>query len=302
MIKKTLYFGNPAYLHLQENQLTVDFKQKDKPAKTIPIEDIGLVMIDHQQITVSIGLVNSLIANNAAILCCDQKHLPNGLVLPMEANDIFTQKLSFQLSTSQPLKKQLWRQTVQRKIKNQASLLQKLGFDTNNMIHWANKTASGDPENMEGRAAAYYWDCLFNHLDQSGTTRHRYGDPPNHMLNYGYAILRAIIARSLVASGCLPAIGIHHRNKYNAFCLADDIMEPYRPFVDKLVIEWCTSHVGDIPEELDLEMKAYLLNIPVLDITIDNQSSPLMVGAHRTTSSLMKCFEGMKKKIIYPEL
>jgi CRISPR-associated protein Cas1 len=157
---------------------------------------------------------------------------------------------------------------------------------------------SGDPDNYEARAAAYYWENLFEQYDTF--RRHRHGDAPNNLLNYGYAILRAIVARALVGSGLFTALGIHHKNKYNPYCLADDIMEPYRPYVDALVLEL----IKECPEidELTTPVKAKLLGIATVDVQIDRQSSPLMVGVQRTTASLRKCFEGETRKIIYPVL
>jgi len=300
MIKKTLYFGNPAYLHLQLQQLVVETKTDPIIRRTIPIEDIGILIIDHPQISVSHGLTNALISENAAILWCDDKHLPNGLVLPMTANHTYTEKLRFQLDASQPLKKQLWKQTVQAKINNQSRLLEKLRIDVAPLQRLIKKVSSGDPENIEAQAAIFYWDKLFG--SDSYFTRSRYGEPPNHLLNYGYAILRGIVARSLVGSGMLPAIGIFHRNKYNAFCLADDIMEPFRPYVDLLVYDLYVRYGDELPEELTTELKQELLRIPVLDIIIEGKSSPMMVGLQRTTASLMQCFEGLERKIKYPVL
>jgi CRISP-associated protein Cas1 len=298
MIKRTLYFGNPAYLHLQQKQLIVEIKSNPGQKQTIPIEDIGVIVIDHPQISVSQGLTNALINVNAAILWCDDKHLPNGLVLPMTANHTYTEKLRYQIDASLPLKKQLWKQTVQAKILNQAYLLESLEFDVTPMMRWSRKVASGDPDNFEAQAAHWYWDKLFG--AESHFTRKRDGMPPNHLLNYGYAILRSIVARSLVGSGMLPAIGIFHRNKYNPFCLADDIMEPFRPFVDNLVYTIYNRYEADLPYELNTELKKELLQIPVIDICIESKNSPLMVGMQRTTASLMHCFEGTERKIKYP--
>jgi len=300
MIKKTLYFGNPAYLHLELKQLVVESKATPSDRRTIPIEDIGILVIDHPQVTVSHGLTNALIQENAAILWCDEKHLPNGLVLPMTANHTYTEKLRFQIDASQPLKKQLWKQTIQAKISNQSRLLEKLGVDVTPMQRWIKKVNSGDPENIEAQAAQWYWGKIFG--EDSFFTRSRFGDPPNHLLNYGYAILRGIVARSLVGSGMLPALGIFHRNKYNAFCLADDIMEPFRPYVDRLVYNIYVRYGSELPEELTKELKQELLQIPVLDVIIDGKSSPMMVGLQRTTASLMQCFEGTERKIRYPLL
>lgn len=166
------------------------------------------------------------------------------------------------------------------------------------MYVWANKVRSGDPDNFEARAAAYYWKNIFT--DIPNFVRGRDGEPPNNLLNYGYAILRAVVARSLVGSGLLPTLGIHHHNKYNAYCLADDIMEPYRPYVDGLVLDVMES-IKDY-SELTKEIKMKLLSIPVLDTTIGNKKSPLMIATQQTTASLYKCFSGEQKKIAYPEL
>jgi CRISPR-associated protein Cas1 len=236
--------------------------------------------------------------NNAAIVSCDSKHLPYGLMLPMSQHHAFTEKMYAQMESSEPLRKNLWQQTVAAKISNQAAVLKSLGIDAANMDYWASQVKSGDPDNYEARAAAYYWDNLFEQYD--GFRRHRYGDAPNNLLNYGYAILRAIVARALVGSGLFTALGIHHKNKYNPYCLADDIMEPYRPYTDALVLEI----LKDNPEleELSTPIKARLLSIATVDISIDKQTSPLMVGVQRTTASVRKCFEGESRKIIYPVL
>ena len=216
-------------------------------------------------------------------------------MLPLAGHSIHTEKLKYQLQASIPLKKNLWQQTVKKKILNQAALLNQLGIDTRRMEYWASKVRSGDPDNYEARAAAYYWDTIF----QEEFKRGRYGEPPNNLLNYGYAVLRAVVARSLVASGMLPALGIHHRNKYNPYCLADDIMEPYRPFVDRKILEIIEPESFD--GELTTTVKRQILDIPATDIIINGSNSPLMVGMQQTTASLMRCFEGDSRKIVYPD-
>ena len=296
MIKRTLYFGNPVSLSKKDSQLVVDFIGQDKPKINVPIEDIGVVLLDHYQIVITHALICSMQENNVAIISCDQKHLPYGMMLPFWHNHSFTDKIRQQINMSEPLKKNLWQQTVTAKIMNQAALLEKQGTEAVNMKNWARKVKSGDPENLEARAAAFYWNNLF--VEREGFRRERFGDAPNNLLNYGYAILRAVIARSLVGSGLLPALGIWHSNKYNAFCLADDIMEPYRPFVDALVIQ-IMEEEQDI-EELTPALKRSLLEVPVLDIEINRKKSPLMVGCQQTTASLMQCIEGKGKKIKYP--
>ena len=277
-------------------QLLVSFPvEESKEDNSIPIEDVGLIILDNPQIIISNALLVALNENNSAIISCDTSHLPYGLMLPMFSHHAFTEKLHAQLEASQPLIKNLWQQTVIAKIENQAALLKIVGVDTKKMDFYVSDVKSGDPGNVEGRAAAYYWDNLF-----SGAIflRHRFGEPPNNLLNYGYAVLRAIVARSLIASGLFPSIGIHHRNKYNPYCLADDIMEPFRPYVDSLVLD-IIQEIPDL-EELTPEIKKKLLQIPVIDVVIDGKSSPLMVGVQRTTASLASCFDGETRKILYP--
>jgi len=308
MIKRTLYFSNPLYLSKTNEQLVIRLpeieKNKTLPDSfkrdantTIPIEDIGVVILDNQQISITQALLQSLLENNVAIITCDNTHHPVGLMMPLCGNTVQTERFKAQIEASEPLKKQIWQQTISSKIRNQSALLKKNGINIKNMLYWADSVKSGDTENHEGRAAAYYWKSIFT--PELSFKRERDGLPPNNLLNYGYAILRATVARGLVASGLLPTLGIHHRNKYNAYCLADDIMEPYRPFVDSLVLEIVNN--GEDFTELNTSIKKQLLTIPAMDITIDNQSSPLMVGLQRTTASLVKCFEGECRKVIYPE-
>ena len=295
MIKRTLYFGNPSYLSTKLEQIVIKMPEIDE-VKTIPIEDAGIVILDHQQITISQALIGKLLENNVALITCDNTHHPTGLLLNLDGNTLQSQKFQAQVVASKPLLKQLWQQTVIAKIENQAALLQTQKVETGNMKRWTQDVKSGDTTNREARAAVYYWSKIFFQFPDF--TRDRYGEAPNNLLNYGYAILRAIVARSLVGSGLLPTLGIHHKNQYNAYCLADDIMEPYRPFVDKLVLKI----IDDNGRFLDLgtSIKKELLQIPTLDVTIDGQKSPLLIAVQRTTASLSKCFEGEARKIIYP--
>ena len=298
MIKRTLYFGNSAYLSLRNNQLVV--KKQGEEEKTVPIEDVGFIVLDNPQITITNALFEALIENNCAIINCGKTHLPIGLLLPLSGNILQSEKFQSQIEASLPLKKQLWQQTIQQKILNQAKVLQQnRGIEVKNMLTWANDVRSGDIDNREAVAAAYYWKEMFPSIPDF--TRDRTGIPPNNLLNYGYAILRGIVARALVASGLLPTFGIHHHNRYNAYCLADDIMEPYRPIVDKLVVN-LKDFDGGYPDDISKEMKVELLKIPVVDVVIDGRRSPLMNAISMTTASLSKCFEGESRKILYPEV
>jgi len=307
MIKRTLYFGNPAYLSLKNRQLVIQkaedgdlpFDDEEKNCRTIPVEDIGVVILDNKRITVTSGVLSCLLDNNVAVLTCDEKSMPTGLLLPLSGNIIQNERFRNQLESSVPLRKQLWKQTVEYKIRNQAAVLKYVtGQEASNMIAWAKSIKSGDSDNLEARAAVFYWKSVFPKKEDF--IRDRYEEAPNNLLNYGYAILRAIVARSLVACGLLPTIGIHHHNRYNAYCLADDIMEPYRPYVDKIVIDILDG--GKDITRLTTELKAELLQIPVIDVYIDGKRSPLMIATMTTASSLRKCFEGNKREILYPEM
>ncbi len=309
MIKKTLYFGNPTYLSMRNDQLVIKLPEVEKndslPEKfkkeseaTFPIEDLGVIILDHKQITITHGLIEKLLGNNTAVITCDSSRMPIGLLLPLCGNTTQSERYNKQISASEPLKKQLWQQTIKSKITNQAQVLEKLReCNIRNMKYWANEVKSGDPDNFEGRAAAYYWKEAFPNINNF--TRDRVGIPPNNLLNYGYAILRAVVARALVGSGLLPTFGIHHHNRYNAYCLADDIMEPYRPFVDYLVMTIMDS--GEDVTELTTSTKKQLLQIPTIDVKIGGRQSPLMVAVGQTTASLYQCFEGSLRKIKYPE-
>ena len=295
MIKKTLHFGNPAYLSTRHEQLLVNFPDKEKESRSVPIEDIGVIVLEDAQITLTNALLEKLVNNNVAVINCNDRHMPIGLLMPLQGHSEQNERFRHQLDASLPLKKNLWQQTITAKILNQAALLEMRGTPIQNMKHWASEVTSGDSQNHEARAAAYYWQHLFR---IEGFTRGQKGESPNHLLNYGYAILRAICARALVSSGLLPVLGIHHANKYNAYCLADDIMEPYRPYVDLVVCHIIDNE--EVGEELTTELKKHLLNIPAIDVMIEGKRSPLMVAMSRTTHSLYECYAGISRKLIYP--
>lgn len=308
MIKKSLYFGNPAHLSLRLKQLVIkkpdvgrdlpDFSGNDSFAlvKTIPIEDIGMILLDNRQITVTQALLAALLDNNCAVITCDEKHLPVGLLLPLAGHTLQTERFRNQLNASLPLRKQLWQQTIAAKIRNQEAMLHyATGEHHKMMTNWANSVKSGDSENLEARAAAYYWKNLFPEYPEF--VRGQEGDEPNNLFNYGYAVLRGIVARALVGSGLLPTLGIHHHNRYNAYCLADDIMEPYRPFVDKVVVDILRQGYGT---ELSSVVKQKLLSIPTEEVLIDETRHPLMIAVSQTATALVKCFNGELRNLCYP--
>lgn len=295
MLKRTIYIGNPSYLKLKDNQLKIEDAETKALKGSIPVEDLGFLVLDHYQITISHQLIVFLQQHNVAVISCDESHLPHGLMLPMAGHVGHSERLKHQINLSEPLRKQLWKQTVEAKIYQQKALLSKFGHVSEPMQTYLTNVKSGDATNMEGIAAQHYWKQLFDNF-----TRERDGDAPNNYLNFGYAILRSMVARALVSSGLNPTIGIFHRNKYNAYCLADDIMEPYRPYVDELVIEWMNKPFR--PTEMSREAKTHLLNIATKDVKMDGLTRPLLVALSSTTSSLYKCMTGEYRVIRYPEL
>lgn len=309
MIKRTLCFSNPAYLSLSNKQLMIRLPEienaenvsellRRKATATIPIEDIGVVVLDHRQITITQAAMAALLDNAAALITCDDRHMPTGMLLPLEGHSVQSERFRAQMDASLPLKKQLWQQTVKAKIQNQQRCLRRAtGDEGKRLLVLQQSVLSGDATNCEAQAAVYYWRNLFPQIP--GFVRGREGPPPNNLLNYGYAILRAVVARALVASGLLPVSGIHHRNRYNAYCLADDIMEPYRPYVDDLAIDYIREH--GVPSEISTAAKRHMLGVPVVDVRISDSHSPLLVAVAQTTASLAKCFSGESRKIVYPE-
>jgi len=295
MLKRTLYFTNNYRLSLKDAQLVAEYKA-DGHIRTVPIEDIGFVVLDDMRITVSLPLLEALTANNVAVVFCNSTHHPQSMLLNLDGHSIQTELFREQINAGLPLKKNLWKQTIEAKISNQAALLSLLGQPSNTLLAYAANVKSGDTDNKEGAAARLYWPRIFG----KNFTRERFGDFPNPLLNYGYAILRAAVARALTGSGLLPTLGIHHRNKYNAYCLADDIMEPYRPFVDRRVQALYIKNPNI--NEICKEHKAELMLIITDDVKIGKTRRPLMLALSQTTASLARCFAGEAKSITYPKL
>ena len=296
MVTRSIYIGSPAYLKLKDEQMYIMEPSSNQMKGKVSVEDLGLLMLDHFQITISHQLIQKMMGNNVVVVSCDAHHLPHGIMLPLYGHTEHSDRIKDQLQASEPLKKQLWKQTVECKIENQKEVLRRLGNYYEPMMNYQNNVKSGDSTNMEGIAAQHYWKYLIC-LD---FLRQRFGESPNQFFNFGYAVLRSIVARSIVETGLLPVLGIFHKNKYNPYCLADDLMEPYRPFVDWLVMDWLTKN-PEI-EELTKEFKAHLLQVATKDVWIDGKKRPLLVAVKTTASSLYKCYKGEKRLISYPEL
>ncbi|WP_452221127.1 type II CRISPR-associated endonuclease Cas1 [Lacinutrix salivirga] len=291
-MKKTILVERKSKLKLKLSQLHIENEVRQA---SIPIEDIGYLVLDHAEIYISIPVINCLIQNNVAIIFCNNKHLPNGMLLNLNSHHIQQQLFKNQIEASVPFKKKIWQQTVIEKIKNQGILLKTITGKENTFNYLASKVKSGDTTNMEGVAANFYWKSFFS----SDFKRERFGNYPNNFLNYGYAILRAATARALSGSGLLNTLGIHHKNKYNAFALADDIMEPFRPIVDEAVYGLMENNDA---QELTTETKSILLQILTKTVYFKSEKTILMLGLQKTASSLQQCYSGKRKKIKYPKL
>ena len=294
MLKRTLAFTKPYHLSLKNRQMIIRAKDDSGTDASVPVEDIGFVILENQEISITMPLLNALTDNNAAVIVCSEKFMPNAMLMNLDSNSTQGENFRAQLSATEPLKKNIWKQVVEAKIRNQAALLRKLGKDGDALKLYYQNVKSGDSDNREGVAAKLYWDKLFD----GEFMRFRTGPSPNEMLNYGYTVLRAAVARSLTGSGLLPAIGIFHKNRYNAFPLADDVMEPYRPFVDEIVFYLYANGENN----LNKYSKSEILKLLYVDTFFENVTRPLDIGLSITTASLAKCYNGLQKKILYPLL
>jgi CRISPR-associated protein Cas1 len=295
MVKRSLFFGNPYHLGTEKEQLTITDKSTAEQ-RTVPIEDLGFVVLEHPQITFSQKLMQKFAEHNVAVVFCNEKYLPASLLLHLDTHHVQAERFRHQLGASEPLKKQLWQQTIKEKIQNQAEVLRLSGLDSKFLEVMIPRVQSGDVGNQEGQAARVYWRMLFG----QEFTREREGEAPNAFLNYGYAIIRAGVARALAGAGLLPTLGIHHRNKYNHYALADDIMEPYRPFVDRLV--WQRMQLDSFSGVLEKDDKAAFLGLLASDTVMGKETSPMMIAMQHTAQSLAKAFAGETRKLKYPTL
>ena len=296
MLKRTLFFVNPYHLSIRNKQLVARDKEK-KTEKTVPVEDIGYAVFDNQQISFTQSVTEHFARHNVAMIVCNEKHHPVGMMLNLDGNHLQGEVFDIQINASEPLKKNLWQKTIKVKIKNQGELLKKKGLNFEPMLYFAREVKSADRGNMEARAARHYWQTLFA---GTGFRREREGGQPNSLFNYAYAVLRAATAKTLSGSGLLPTLGIHHHNRYNAYRLADDIMEPYRAIVDELVLDVYACNADY--EDLTTEIKMDLLELLTLDVKFEKVKRPLGVALSMTTASLVRCFRGEERKISYPDL
>lgn len=296
MIKKIIEISQ-ARRHLAVRLGQLIIKENGDELSTIPCEDIGILLIDHPAVTYTHSVFTELIRCGAAVVFCGGNHHPAGMLLPIEGNTVQTQCFRQQIEAKEPIKKQLWRQLIRAKIKHQAKVVGKDSEVYKELMGLRERVRSGDPDNIEAQASRKYWPAFITTIDFK---RNIEGTPPNNLLNYGYMVMRAAVARALCSAGLHPSIGLHHCNKYNTFCLADDCLEPFRGFVESKVKQICETQIAI--DELTQELKAQLLEILYQEITIGDMSGPLMVGLHRTAASLSRCFAGEQKEMDLPKI
>jgi CRISPR-associated protein Cas1 len=311
MIGKTLYFSEPAHISIKnglliarfpEESITDELKERLNKENEIifALSEVAYIILDNPRITLTQKVFEACMEENVAIVTCDANHIPTGLCLTLHSNVIQAERYLIQINVSESLKNNLWAQIVSQKILNQGKVLCAWYpiHDFNFFQKLADSVKAGDKSNREGTAANHYWARIFP--DVNNFVRRREGIPPNNLLNYGYAILRAITARAIVATGLLPTLGLHHSNRYNPYCLADDLMEPYRPYVDNLVCE--ITHRYKNYDVLTKPIKAHLLQLSYIDTHFSAETCPLMNGVQKTVHSLYKCFEGESRKLYLPHI
>lgn len=294
MIKRIVEISqSKSHLNIRHGQLVIG--QNGQIMSSIPCEDIGVLLVDHQGVSYTHCVFTELLKCGAALVLCGGNHHPAGMLLPLDSNSVQTERFRQQVNAKEPVKKRLWKQIVQAKIKHQAKLLGKGNEYYKSLMTLRHRVKSGDTANIEAQASKKFWTAFFG---DANFRRDINGRSPNNLLNYGYMVMRAAVARALCSAGLLPALGIHHCNKYNAFCLADDVMEPFRGFVEAKVREICRG--ADYAGELDQQIKARLLEVLYDEVNIAGFKGPLMVGLHRTCASLVRCFAGEQKFIDLP--
>lgn len=306
MIKRTVEISRqPAHLTVRDGQLLI-LRKNDQPrplpanppdlAATIPCEDVGVLLVEHAGTTYSHAALTALLEHGAAVVFCGRDHLPAGMLLPVGRHTQVVSRIAQQIAIEKPLRKQLWKQIVQAKVRAQANILPVGSSVRSRLLALSRKVRSGDPNNVEAVAAKAFWGGFRQLTDDPDFRRDPDGRAPNHLLNYGYAVLRAAVARALVTAGLVPALGIHHRHRANAFALADDLLEPLRPIVDEQVFELARG--GNT--ELVPPVKAALLELLTVTVRTSDQCGPLMVAIHHYVASLVRCYEGQSRRLDIP--
>ncbi len=294
MSKRIIYIGSPFYIKTQDLQLVLTNTVTGE-ISSIPIEDISVIELDNPQITITSYCLRELMDHKVVLIQCDYYHRPSGMMVPISASTLMTQRTLIQAKMKSELKSVLWKSVIQNKIRNQISVLNSLNRQTERLKNLMESTEKADKTNREAQAAKYYWKNLFEDFSRDPD-----GDYPNNLLNYGYSLIRAMFAREIVAAGLVPALGIYHKNKYNSFCLADDLMEPYRQFVDLKVYQFCKQNPEEHSLILNKKHKKYLLEILTMEVEIEKQRKSIINAVQDSVMSFVKSIELENEQLIYP--
>ncbi|MDA9902535.1 type II CRISPR-associated endonuclease Cas1 [Gammaproteobacteria bacterium] len=293
MLKRVIDVSSRSYIHIRNQQLIIN--QNNEDVGSIPVEDLGVLILQHPAITLSIAVVTSCQKNNVVVVFCDEHHLPSSTLLPLTTgHSLHSKILACQINLKLPLRKRLWKEIVSMKLQEQHNTLLQYGKSSERILKLSREVKSGDPENSEAQAAKIYWKILLG----KGFKRDTEEPGANTLLNYGYTIIRALFARAIVSSGLHPTLGLHHRNQYNALCLADDLMEPCRAWVDFYVVELVNRGIY----EINSDSKARLLSLISANVKYDNQIMPLMIACHYLVSRLKRIYQGETLRLLYPSL
>jgi CRISPR-associated protein Cas1 len=294
MIKRVIEISHArTHLSVKLGQLLI--RSEGREPASIPCEDVGILIVDHQATTFTHSVFTRLLDAGAAVVLCGGDHHPAGMLLPIESNSVQTERFRLQVEAKEPVRKRLWQQLVRAKIDHQAKVVEDIPDVSRAIRSLKDRVRSGDPANIEAQASRRYWPA-FN--GDPKWHRSPDGPPPNNLLNYGYTVMRAAVARALCAAGLHPSLGLHHTNRYNAFCLADDMVEPFRGYVEAKVRKMAAS--GACPATLDQAAKAALLETLYTEVEIADYTGPLMVGLHRTMASLQRCYAGEQARLDLP--
>jgi CRISP-associated protein Cas1 len=285
-----------ASLHVRYSQLVIE-PEDGLPATSTPVSELAVLLISHPRVLMTQAVIASMAENGGMVVVCDQKHLPTAMMLPLQMHTTQTERMARQAQAPAPLRKQLWRQIVRAKIEAQGRLLEKLHGSDSGLRAMAGRVRSGDTGNLEAQASRRYWPALFA---DPKFRRGREGPDQNSHLNYGYAVLRAVVARALCATGLHPSLGLRHHNRYNPFCLADDLMEPFRPLVDRVVYQWVQEH--DPSQPLDKTAKSCILQPILQRYEWEGESRTLFDWIARAASSLAQALMGETRELTIAEL
>jgi CRISPR-associated protein Cas1 len=298
MIDRIIEIANPARLSVRDAQLVIERQLSDQQLSlpfSTPISEIAVLLLAHPQVTLSQAVLSRIAEAGGSVVTIDSKYLPVSLQLPVQAHFLQTERFAKQMQLSLPNRKRLWQQIVRAKIRVQGELLKELYGSDAGLVAMSARVRSDDAGNLEAQAARRYWSQVFN---DSKFRRGAEGPDQNRHLDYGYTVLRAAVARSLCAAGLHPSIGLRHKNRYDAFCLAADVMEPFRPLIDRRVVQWIADH--DLAGEFDSATKNWIIGATTIRYVCDREQRSLFDLLLRTANSVAQCVTGEQREIDIP--